>query len=91
MIVGSLFTGQEAADQMEEIARQRQAGYNPYLLPSQQKMAQQFEQEGRWEFHKHIDLPPPPPYTDIEKVYFTGPFASYIDFEAKIRSAVFDI
>lgn len=49
-----------------------------------------YEQEGRWEFRATDDIPPPPPFKGLEKNYLTST-PSYIDFEAKIRSAVFDI
>jgi len=61
---------------------------NVYSMPDPNRP--KYEQEGRWEFRATEDVPPPPPFKGIVKEYQTGQ-PSYIDFEAKERSAVFDI
>lgn len=74
------------------LEREEQKGdeYNPYLMPHEQT-GDRFEQDGRWEFRAHSMLPPPPPFTNCNKAYVSDKMASFIDWQAKERSAVFDI
>mmetsp|Transcript_7758 Transcript_7758/g.32686 ORF Transcript_7758/g.32686 Transcript_7758/m.32686 type:complete len:387 (-) Transcript_7758:122-1282(-) len=62
-----------------------------YVMPRDREGGPRYDQEGRWEFRAHEDLPPPPQFKGVEKVYQSGAMASYIDWQAKERSAVFDI
>merc|ERR1711879_30407 len=59
---------------------------NVYSMPDANRP--KYEQEGRWEF-RATEVAPPPPFRGVEKTYATGQ-PSFIDFEAKERSAVFD-
>eukprot|EP01095_Lingulamoeba_sp_RSL-Kostka_P009090 TRINITY_DN310_c2_g3_i1.p1 TRINITY_DN310_c2_g3~~TRINITY_DN310_c2_g3_i1.p1 ORF type:complete len:301 (+),score=112.94 TRINITY_DN310_c2_g3_i1:71-973(+) len=90
VLAGDLFNGQEnliaAYGDLERIQNQE---YNPYLMPNERN-GPKYEQEGRFEFRSYEDLPPPPPFENIEKAYVSGRRASMIDWDAKKRSAVFD-
>lgn len=61
-----------------------------YLFISYFFYTAKFEQEGRFEFHATDDVPPPPPFIGGERKYQTE-HPSWIDYEARERSAVFDI
>lgn len=63
--------------------------HDPYFLSTMRGGAK-VELEGRFEFRATEHLPSPPSFSGCQKAYVTL-MPSYIDWEAKIRSAQFDI